>query len=183
MALNGQCSSWSKIKASVPQGSILGSLFFLVCIIDLPEGVTTNANISSRWYVTVLVVHDSTASSVSLNNDLVKIPQWTYQWRKIFNPDVSKQTQEVVSSRKVIATNHVTVYFNDVPVLRQNIHKHFDLFLESKLNFYDHINEKIKKTTKSINFIKKMNFSLPRSSLSAIYQSFVRPHLDYGDVI
>ena len=28
-----------------------------------------------------------------------------------------------------------------------------------------------------------MNLSLPRSSLLAIYKSFVRPHLDYGDVI
>ena len=28
-----------------------------------------------------------------------------------------------------------------------------------------------------------MNLSLPRSSLLTIYKSFLRPHLDYGDVI
>ena len=28
-----------------------------------------------------------------------------------------------------------------------------------------------------------MNLSLPQSSLLTIYKSFVRPHLDYGDVI
>ena len=28
-----------------------------------------------------------------------------------------------------------------------------------------------------------MNLPLPRSSLLTIYKSFVRPHLDYGDVI
>ena len=28
-----------------------------------------------------------------------------------------------------------------------------------------------------------MNLSLPRSSILTIYKSFVRPHLDYGDVI
>ena len=28
-----------------------------------------------------------------------------------------------------------------------------------------------------------MNLLLPRSSLLTIYKSFVRPHLDYGDVI
>ena len=28
-----------------------------------------------------------------------------------------------------------------------------------------------------------MNLSLPRSSYLTIYKSFVRPHLDYGDVI
>ena len=57
------------------------------------------------------------------------------------------------------------------------------MFPDSKLNFFDHINEKIKKATKGVNVIRKMNLFLPRSSLLTIYKSFVRPHLDYGDVI
>ena len=32
------------------------------------------------------VVHDSTLSSVSLNNDLLKISQWAYQWKMTFKP-------------------------------------------------------------------------------------------------
>ena len=55
------------------------------------------------------VAHDSTAPLVSLSNDLVKLYQWVYQWKMIFNPDVSKQLEEVVFSRKTIATNHETV--------------------------------------------------------------------------
>ena len=56
------------------------------------------------------------------------------------------------------------------------------MFLDSKLNFFDHINEKIKKATKGVNVIRKTNL-LPRSFLLTIYKSFIRPHLDYGDVI
>ena len=100
-----------------------------------------------------------------------------------FNPVVSKQAQEVVFSRKGIRTNHATVYFNNDPVIRGNFQKHLGLFLDSKLNFPGHINKKIKKAIKGINVIRKMNLSLPRFSLLTIYKSFVRPDLDYGDVI
>ena len=183
VVLNGQCSNWSKIKAGVPQGSILGPLLFLVYINDLTEGLTTNAKLFVDDTSLFSVVHDSTLSSASLNNDLLKISQWAYQWKMSFNPDVSKQAQEVVFSRKGITTIHATVYFNNDPVIRENFQKHLGLFLDSKLNFSGHINEKIKKANKGINVIRKMNLSLPRCSLLTIYKSFVRPHLDYGDVI
>ena len=86
-----------------------------------------------------------------------------------FNPDVSKQAEEVIFSRKGITINHATVYFNNDPVIRESFQKHLGLFLDPKLNFSGHINEKIKKVTKSINVIRKMNLSLPRSSVLTIY--------------
>ena len=42
--------------------------------------------------------------------------------------------------------------------------------------------KKVKKANKS-NIIKNLNLSLPRSSLISINKSFVRPHLDCGDII
>ena len=38
------------------------------------------------------------------------------------------------------------------------------------------------KAMKGIGVIQKLNKTLPRHSLITIYKSFVRPHLDYGDV-
>ena len=56
-------------------------------------------------------------------------------------------------------------------------------YLDAKLNFFEHINEKIKKSVKGISVTKKRNVTLPRSSLLTIYKSFIRPHLHYGNVI
>ena len=48
--------------------------------------------------------------------------------------------------------------------------------------FLEHIDEKIKKATRGVN-MRKLNLLLPRSSLLTVNKCFIRPHLDYGDVI
>ena len=98
----------------------------------------------------------------------------------LFNPDASKQAQEIVFSRKKNPSNHSDIYFHNMPLKRKNTQTHLGLYLDTKLNFSEHINEKIKKPVKGISVIKKLNVTLPHSSLLTIYKSFIRPHLDMG---
>ena len=107
----------------------------MVYVNDLPERLTTSAKLFADDTSLFSVVHDYTASTAFLNEDLLKNSRWANQWKMIFNPDVSKQAQEIVFSRKANAGNHKTVYFNNVPVIRKNIQKHLGLFLDSKLSF------------------------------------------------
>ena len=100
--LNGLASKWSQIKAGVPQGSVLGPLLFLVYINDVLEGLTSNVKLFADDTSIFSVVRDSSSSSLSLNEDLSKISQWGYKWKMLFNPDASKQAQEVVFSCKKI---------------------------------------------------------------------------------
>ena len=55
--------------------------------------------------------------------------------------------------------------------------------LDEELAFKHHINEKINKANKGIEIIRKLNIILPRSALLTMYRSFIRPHLNYDDVI
>ena len=167
----------------VPQRSILGPLLFLVYINDLPNGLLSNPKLLADDTSIFSVVKDHLNSSNKLNEDLLKISQWAYQWKISFNPDVSKQAQEVIFSRKKTIGNHPAVFFNNLPINRKSTQKHLGLLLDEKLNFSEHINEKPKKVTKSINLLRKLNLTLPCSSLLIIYKSFIRPHLEYGDIV
>ena len=100
-----------------------------------------------------------------------------------FNPDMTKQVQKIIFSRNKIVTSHPSLYFNNAQMQRQSVQKHLGLFLDEKLSFLEYIDIKIKKATVGINFMRKLNLLLPRSSLLTIYKCFIIHRLDYGDVI
>ena len=57
------------------------------------------------------------------------------------------------------------------------------LVLDNKLTFKKHIKDKLNKACFGVGKIKKLSDILPRNPLVTICKSFIRPHLDYGDVI
>ena len=59
------------------------------------------------------VVHDIDTSVNDLNHDLEKISEWTFQWKMRFNPDLNKQTQEIIFNMKKTVSIHPAFYFNN----------------------------------------------------------------------
>ena len=100
-----------------------------------------------------------------------------------FNPDPSKQAQEVTFSRKVQITCHPSIYFNNKSFKQVPSQKNLGLILGSKLNFQEHLKNILNKVNKSIGLLRKLQNILPQEALLTIYKSFVRPHLEYDDVI
>ena len=100
-----------------------------------------------------------------------------------FNPDRTKQAQEIIFSRKKNATTHPSLFFNNSEIKLSSNQKHLGLTLDSKLSFNEHINDKIHQANKGVGLLRKVQTILPRNSLLTIYKSFIRPLLDYADVI
>ena len=57
----------------------------------------------------------------------------------LFNPDVTKQAQEVIFSHKIKKTDHPVVYFNKAPVAKASCQKHLGMHLDERLNFNTHV--------------------------------------------
>ena len=184
VVLNGQESSWEPILSGVPQGSVLGPLLFLVYINDLTDNISSSMRLFADDSSLFLRVRDIQVSHDTLMSDLEKITQWANQWKMQFNPDISKQAIEVIFSQKrTQKPNHPPLTFNGIPVKRESDTKHLGLFLDDRLTFRKHINEKIKKANKGIGLLKFLSKYTSRRVLDTLYKLYVRPHLDYGDVI
>ena len=183
VVLNGQTSSWRPVLAGVPQGSILGPLLFLVYINDLPNGLKSNPKLFADDTSLFTIVKDKNESANILNDDLQLISSWAYKWKMLFNPDSKKPAQEVLFSRKKQIQNHPAISLNNIQVERTNFQKHLGLILDEKLNFKQHVDSAISKVSKGISVIKKLRHTLPRKSLITIYKVFLRPLIDYGDII
>ena len=57
------------------------------------------------------------------------------------------------------------------------------MILDSKVRYENHLQSVFRRVNKTIILLRKFQSTLPRKSLVTIHKSFIRPYLDYGDVI
>ena len=130
VVLHGQNSSCTNVHAGVPQGSILRPLSFLICINDLADDMSSNVKLFAADTSLFSLVNDVNGSARELNDDLKKINKWAFQWKMSFNPDPSKQAQEVIFSCKIKKLPHPSLVFNNNNVFQTSSQKHLSVTLD-----------------------------------------------------
>ena len=108
---------------------------------------------------------------------------WGHQWKMVFNPDITKQAIDVIFSVKNKKAVHPDLTMSGVPVARHDHTKHLGLYLDNALNFSNYVKEAILVALKGISLLKYLPKYVDRNVLNLYYKLYVRPHLDYGDVI
>ena len=100
------------------------STTFLIYINDLADGLSSNAKLFADDTSLFSIVH------------LVKINRRAYQWKMSFNPDPSKQAQEVIFSKKTKKEYYRPVAFNNNNVSETSSQKHLGVVLDNSIIVY-----------------------------------------------
>ena len=180
VVLPGAVSDWTPICAGVPQGSILGPLLFLLYINDIVLDIGSNIRLFADDTSLFIIVDNPVAAANCLNNDLDKISQWAATWLVSFNPT---KTESITISRKFNKAQHPPIFMQNHQILEIDNHKHLGIYFSNDCTWHYHIDHIKEKAWFRINVMRKLKFKLDRKSLETIYIAFIRPLLEYGDVI
>ena len=180
---NNSTSDQLPVTCSVPQGSVLGPLFFLVFINDLDRALT-NCNLKlyaddSVIYVSGLDVNDAVAQ---LQTNLDKFSKWCRVNKLTIN--TKKPKLMVFGSRsKVKRAKNIKIKLAGDRLKKVPTYKYLGLVLDSTLNYNHHISYVIRTVLYKLMMLAKLKKYMNDDVALQIYRSMLLPYLDYADVI
>ena len=133
----------------------------------------------------ILSINDSLQRQIHytasvMNNDLSKINIWATKWLVTFNP---AKSESLLITRRRTDLQHPQLILNNQPIENVISHKHLGLVLSNDGTWQNHIELITSKAWSRTNIMRKLKFQFDRKTLEIIYFTFIRPILEYADVV
>ena len=176
VVLQSATSSHKPRTASVPQGSVLGSLLFLIYVNDITLSLTRLFADDSPFYYSASSIRDIEGI---INHDLNLISSWAKQWLVTFNPNKTEailffffflKPYDQLPNLKSQNTN-VTFVEN---------HKHLGLTISRNGQWNAHVENILKSASYVLGIVRKLRFKVNRKSLNT---SCLAPILEYFSIV
>ena len=147
---------------------------------DIVENIGSHICLFADDTSLFIIVDDPITSAARLNSDLDKITRWAALWLVTFNPT---KNESFLVSRKVNRPVHPPLFMQNIQIEEVECPKHLGVFLSNDCSWHKHITYIKEKAWCRINVMRKLKFKLDRKSLETIFIAFIRPLLEYADVI
>ena len=172
------------LHSGVPQGSVLGPLFFLVFISDLDDSLQ-DAAVSILKYVD----DSKVLSKVQDNSDVIRTQESlnkVYLWADKNNMCWNQTKFQVLRIGKDSNLKDSTFYYapNGTNIIeRKECIKDLGVLIDQDLTYRSHRQKALKKVFQKIGWIKHTFSTRTVPFLKILWNSLVQPHLDYGSIL
>ena len=175
--LNGEISETLPVSSGVPQGSILGTLLFLVYINDLPTSISSpcvNISLFADDTKCFTVVNTLTDAYV-FKSEAENVEKWAQTWSLKFNASKCKVLSITRKHHRLVADYVI----NGKSLEHVNSQKDLGVMISSDLKWNKQTYEKVSKANRMLGMIKRSTIHLKNSSTRrSLYLTLVRSHLE-----
>ena len=177
--LNGSLSSNRVLSCGIPQGTILGPFLFLLYINDLPNCLMHS---EPRMYAddTHLTLAVNSIEH-NLNEDLASVSEWVTANKVTLNK--SKTELMTIGSRQRLKIFPHSLKIDGAPISQVPSTKSLGVYIDENLTWNVHTENLSKKVASCIGALKRIRPFVPHKTLLFTYNSLVKPHFHYCNVV
>ena len=175
-------STWLPVDSGTTQGSVLGFLLFLICIIDLPQ------TCSPEDIDLIMLLADDTKTFQEIDKDVAKhqtnqnvlqliinrIVKWAKDWKMEIHPEKSK----ILHIGK--GNPGMPYYIDGTQISTTTTEKDIGFWITNDLSTSTHVKKARGKAIAEIIRIRRNFTCIDKKAFCILYNQRVRPHLDYG---
>ena len=168
-------SDWKTVERGVPQGSLLGPLFFNIFINDVTKCAP---GVSMRLYADDTTIYcadrDPAALEFRTNTGLKAVCDWFGANGLQVN---ARKTQAMVLGNK--GRYDLDLRIGGDRIAEAETLKLLGFMLDSRLSGRHQVHEAVLKATRKTGALNRVKRMVPERTINLLYKAFVLPHLEY----
>ena len=174
-------SSYAPSDIGVPQGSVLGSILFILYINDMPNVDKNLQCILFADDTTILCRSDNSDSlNTLLNTGIEKLTAWFNANQLSLNVDKTVLMIFGKTEKKInIQKNLIDIKIGDKKIPFSDTVKFLGIHIDPYLKWSVHCNKLRTKISQAIGIIRKIKKFLSKKVLLKMYMAFINSHLSY----
>ena len=179
VVINESYSCWSDVTSGIPQGSVLGPILFSLYINDLPDIILHQVLMfaDDTKLFRRISRNNSVDDIASMQRDIDSLVLWSNKWQLSFNVSKCKflHLGRSAPDRTYQIQNQI--------IEQVTAEKDLGIIIDNQMKFHQHVSFAASKAMRMIGVIRKTFCSISIDTFPSLYNTLIRPHLEYGNVI